>query len=165
MTITGANGKCCITYLILNREQNFAPTLSNLGAFRVNWGAFCTFAPINFETCIIYFTNTLSFLWILVKWLTHQIQCSYQNLLYTFDVMRFSMLFYGTYAHDSIPLFQASENWFIILGLDLIIFHRKQGCWDGIMINFDRPQSRWRHQMEIFSILLAICAGNSPVTG
>ena len=23
----------------------------------------------------------------------------------------------------------------------------------------------WRHQMEIFSVLLAICAGNSPITG
>ena len=23
----------------------------------------------------------------------------------------------------------------------------------------------WRHQMETFSVLLAICAGNSPVTG
>ena len=25
--------------------------------------------------------------------------------------------------------------------------------------------SRWRHQMETFSVLLAICAGNSPVPG
>ena len=25
--------------------------------------------------------------------------------------------------------------------------------------------SWWRHQMEIFSLLLALCAGNSPVTG
>ena len=25
--------------------------------------------------------------------------------------------------------------------------------------------ARWRHQMEIFSALLAICAGNSPVSG
>ena len=25
--------------------------------------------------------------------------------------------------------------------------------------------SRWRHQMELFSALLALCAGNSPVTG
>ena len=25
--------------------------------------------------------------------------------------------------------------------------------------------SRWRHQMETFSALLALCAGNSPVTG
>ena len=27
------------------------------------------------------------------------------------------------------------------------------------------PCSWWRHQMETFSALLAICAGNSPVTG
>ena len=26
-------------------------------------------------------------------------------------------------------------------------------------------ESRWRHQMETFSALLALCAGNSPVTG
>ena len=37
-------------------------------------------------------------------------------------------------------------------------------------ITFDRFQSRanipwWRHQMETFSALLALCAGNSPVTG
>ena len=25
--------------------------------------------------------------------------------------------------------------------------------------------SWWRHQMETFSLLLALCAGNSPVTG
>ena len=27
------------------------------------------------------------------------------------------------------------------------------------------PRAWWRHQMEIFSALLAICAGNSPVPG
>ena len=27
------------------------------------------------------------------------------------------------------------------------------------------PQSWWRHQIEIFSKLLALCEGNSPVTG
>ena len=27
------------------------------------------------------------------------------------------------------------------------------------------PRSWWRHQMETFSALLALCAGNSPVTG
>ena len=28
-----------------------------------------------------------------------------------------------------------------------------------------KNSSWWRHQMETFSVLLAICAGNSPVTG
>ena len=27
------------------------------------------------------------------------------------------------------------------------------------------PSSWWRHQMETFSALLALCVGNSPVTG
>ena len=31
--------------------------------------------------------------------------------------------------------------------------------------NIESPISWWRHQMEIFSALLAICAGNSPVLG
>ena len=35
------------------------------------------------------------------------------------------------------------------------------GCWD-IWLSF---WSWWRHQMETFSALLAICAGNSPVPG
>ena len=29
----------------------------------------------------------------------------------------------------------------------------------------DTPTPQWRHQMETFSALLAICAGNSPVSG
>ena len=37
----------------------------------------------------------------------------------------------------------------------------------NIFISGDAPgrYSWWRHQMETFSALLAICAGNSPVTG
>ena len=33
-------------------------------------------------------------------------------------------------------------------------------CYDLLLVD-----SWWRHQMETFSALLAICAGNSPVTG
>ena len=36
---------------------------------------------------------------------------------------------------------------------------------DGIYGTGALNESWWRHQMEIFSALLAICAGNSPVTG
>ena len=32
-------------------------------------------------------------------------------------------------------------------------------------VKFDMRTSWWRHQMETFSALLAICAGNSPVSG
>ena len=40
-------------------------------------------------------------------------------------------------------------------------------CWDCGPTDFIyiREESWWRHQMEIFSALLPICAGNSPVTG
>ena len=36
--------------------------------------------------------------------------------------------------------------------------------WNVAAILF-KPQPWWRHQMETFSALLAICAGNSPVPG
>ena len=42
---------------------------------------------------------------------------------------------------------------------------------DGIFLIWPSPPicsnaiSWWRHQMETFSALLALCAGNSPVTG
>ena len=59
MAITGANNKRCITYLIFNREQNFAPTLNNLRAFRVNWGI-CPSGPLNFEPCHVGFVGSLA---------------------------------------------------------------------------------------------------------
>ena len=34
-----------------------------------------------------------------------------------------------------------------------------------VFVNSLFPSAWWRHQMETFSVLLAICAGNSPVTG
>ena len=40
--------------------------------------------------------------------------------------------------------------------------------WHGVLsysIDIVSNHSWWRHQMETFSVLLAICAGNSPVTG
>ena len=35
----------------------------------------------------------------------------------------------------------------------------------SIMIVISKPITWWRHQMETFSAVLAICAGNSPVSG
>ena len=37
--------------------------------------------------------------------------------------------------------------------------------FNGTGVNVELPQSWWRHQMETYSVLLAICAGNSSVTG
>ena len=34
-----------------------------------------------------------------------------------------------------------------------------------VVILFQHIEAWWRHQMETFSALLAICAGNSPVSG
>ena len=34
-----------------------------------------------------------------------------------------------------------------------------------IETGLDLLSTWWRHQMEIFSVLLAFCVGNSPVTG
>ena len=37
--------------------------------------------------------------------------------------------------------------------------------WFPLTIQLETPYTWWRHQMETFSALLALCAGNSPVTG
>ena len=41
--------------------------------------------------------------------------------------------------------------------------HNDYIAWQEI--GFNKKNAWWRHQMETFSALLAICAGNSPVTG
>ena len=45
--------------------------------------------------------------------------------------------------------------------LSINYWHHWQPAKRSATIHF----TRWRHQMETFSALLAICAGNSPVTG
>ena len=39
------------------------------------------------------------------------------------------------------------------------------GTCSGNVISMMRPFTWWRHQMETFSALLALCEGNPPVTG
>ena len=49
----------------------------------------------------------------------------------------------------------------------MLTSHRR-GLWRSNQNNFKRSAeifAWWRHQMETFSALLAICAGNSPVSG
>ena len=54
-----------------------------------------------------------------------------------------------------IPSFPGEELYFV-----------KGYIWDNEWCkNVVTIQSWWRHQMEPFSVLLALCAGNSPVTG
>ena len=43
------------------------------------------------------------------------------------------------------------------------LYLKNQNC-NGLMAD-ETPSSWWRHQMETYSALLAICAENSPVTG
>ena len=41
-------------------------------------------------------------------------------------------------------------------------------CGNGLCVPLKRPNNipiLWRHQMETFSAVLALCVGNSPVTG
>ena len=45
------------------------------------------------------------------------------------------------------------------------ISHRIKASFFVLCCGYIASSSWWRHQMEIFSALLAICAGNSPVTG
>ena len=44
------------------------------------------------------------------------------------------------------------------------IFYRFK-IWEAAVVETPAIFTWWRHQMETFSALLALCAGNSPVTG
>ena len=46
-----------------------------------------------------------------------------------------------------------------------ILYYRSCWCYMYSAPHELYTRSWWRHQMEAFSALLAICAGNSPVTG
>ena len=48
------------------------------------------------------------------------------------------------------------------IGLSCASYYHTRSKWFTISL---RMSTWWRHQMEIFSALLAICAGNSPVPG
>ena len=52
----------------------------------------------------------------------------------------------------------------------VVVYSRCLWAWGYVMMTYEISLSFlrhtwWRHQMETFSALLAICAGNSPVTG
>ena len=47
----------------------------------------------------------------------------------------------------------------------LFLLSALHGTYGGLDPGGRFCRSWWRHQMETFSVLLAICAGNSPVTG
>ena len=62
--------------------------------------------------------------------------------------------------HKSVP--EITNFWIDIFVIypSSAILHIPHWCFQSIL-----PLSWWRHQMETFSALLALCAGNSPVTG
>ena len=57
---------------------------------------------------------------------------------------------------------KCQHSTYILFNLDLAIAPELTRGSSGIM---DNVCPWWRHQMETFSALLAICAGNSPVPG
>ena len=77
------------------------------------------------------------------------------------------------------PSSQLGSPWWFIANLFHELFinisniHLQSIKSSLLLTNLIRPKclkrcpclSWWRHQMETFSVLLAICAGNSPVTG
>ena len=60
-------------------------------------------------------------------------------------------------------------SWTNDVSLNLKIIWRFEDGFRADVLYCNSPQDwaepRWRHQMETFSALLAICAGNSPVPG
>ena len=67
------------------------------------------------------------------------------------------MLLKRAYSYNYILWFWTKEYWLHLTGL-----HVKCGMWYlWVPVSY----AWWRHQMEIFSALLNICAGNSPDSG
>ena len=75
----------------------------------------------------------------------------------------------------SVPTIRGQCTWGILYVLDILntySWHKEKDllvliifCWPEIeaYVGFDDIIPWWRHQMETFSALLALCAGNSPV--
>ena len=60
------------------------------------------------------------------------------------------------------------QPWSNVSGISTLETVRTAGSMLRISLSTAVSQSRetrWRHQMEAFSVLLALCAGNAPVTG
>ena len=67
-------------------------------------------------------------------------------------------------------------TWKLLFGVTVMVMsHRYMEMWTRAETSWDNSQYSenrfsssipwWRHQMEAFSALLALCEGNSPVTG
>ena len=78
-------------------------------------------------------------------------------------------LTFGKYAHFAAHRRQITMaiSFFLTILLSVFIWNSSEYVSEGEIDKSDLNQvmSWWRHQIETFSALLAICAGNSPVTG
>ena len=70
---------------------------------------------------------------------------------------------YGAYL--SCPGVRILAEWRSVVGRTEFLDPTTSGLWNGIGTARRNNSTWWRHQMETFSALLVICAGNSPVTG
>ena len=61
--------------------------------------------------------------------------------------------------HDGVPTNLAMRSW------SALVARRTDRPWSCSTDSLTGDSIWWRHQMETFSALLPICAGNSPVTG
>ena len=66
---------------------------------------------------------------------------------------------HGIYMHDTSTVIRACS--FAVVGYWTVLFI----CSRFTFLALGESYAWWRHQMETFSALLALCAGNSPVTG
>ena len=91
-----------------------------------------------------------------------------------FEKIQFGQVLAGV-PHDLDPHVQLSDEWREVRAeiKDALVLLDLAAGWNHKTIEVVGTVSRttailtpwWRHQMETFSALLAICAGNSPVTG
>ena len=71
-----------------------------------------------------------------------------------------------TFLWNLFPIVQItiSQRFQVIAGYHLAASHYLNQCWPRHHMGSIGHNAWWRHQMETSSALLALCAGNSPVT-
>ena len=87
-----------------------------------------------------------------------------EPIMWSFDVFVVANFNKLMTKHSSFWWFETQWRSHMVAVMNLYIVHISCWCntWCG---HWETHRPWWRHQMETFSALLALCSGNSPVTG
>ena len=97
--------------------------------------------------------------------------CLYNHYCILSEIMRIKMISQSVNHYLNQCLLPISKSpHIIVMQINFTSLQSWKWCWNYIFFKFSsllwqKLNAWWRHQMETFSTLLAICARNSPVPG